>query len=137
MSVAHGTPSSSAASAGASVRMSATATSGLQLPHERPRVERGVHDGLIEVQRLGSGRKHLVLGRGRRRHALGLDVLAPARPRLQRDVVPARDERASERDHREGVAGVAKGAQQHPQRPSGGVWHDRAGQAASSASMRS
>ena len=44
-----------------------------QLAHERERVERGVHDGLVEVERLGPRGKDLVLGRGRERHALGLD----------------------------------------------------------------
>ena len=42
-------------------------------------------------------------------------VRAPARPGLQRDVVPARGERPPEGDHREGVAGVAEGAQQDAQ----------------------
>ncbi len=80
----------------------------------------GVHDGLVEVERLGPRREHLVLGRGGEGHALGLDVRLPAPPGLQRDVVPARGERAAERDHREGVTRVAEGAQQDAHRRTGG-----------------
>ena len=68
-------------------------------------------DGLVEVQRLGAGGEHAVLGRSREGKALGLDVLAPALPGLQRHVVAASGERPPEGDHREGVAGVAEGAQ--------------------------
>ncbi len=85
---------------------------GTQLAHERQRVARGVHDGLVEGERLGARGKHLVLGCGREGDALGFDLCLPARPRLQRDGVPSCRERAPERDHRKRVAGVAEGAQQ-------------------------
>ena len=69
-----------------------------------------MNDGLVEVEGLGTGGKHLILGRGREREALGLDVVLPAPPRLQRDLVASRPQRPPEGDHREGMAGVAEGA---------------------------
>ncbi len=75
-----------------------------------------MHDRLVEVERLGPRGEHLVLGRRREVESLRLDVPPASAPRLQRDVVPARGERAAERDHREGVTGVAEGAEQHPSR---------------------
>ncbi len=75
-----------------------------------------MHDGLVEIERLGTLREHLILGRRGEADALGLDVGAPACPRLQRHVVSARHERAAERDHRKRVPGIAEGAEQHPQR---------------------
>ena len=42
--------------------------------------------------------------------------LLPAPPGLQRDGVPARDERLAEREHRERVARVAERAEVHAQR---------------------
>ena len=47
-----------------------------QLAHERLRVARGLNDGLVEVERLGPGWEHLVLGGGRER-----ETLAPRRAR--------------------------------------------------------
>ncbi len=93
--------------------MSATTTSGCSSRTSGRVSVGGLDDGLVEVQRLGARGEDLVLGRRREGEALGLDVLAPARPGLQRDLVAAGRERAPERDHREGVAGVAEGAQQH------------------------
>ncbi len=58
----------------------------------------------------------MVLGGGGEAHTLRLDVCAPALPRLQRHLVPAGCERASERNHREGVAGVSEGAEEDPPR---------------------
>ena len=107
---------------------------GGELAHERQRVVGGVDDGLVEVERLGALREDLVLGRGRERHPLALDVALPAPPGLQRDLVTARHERAAERDHRKSVAGVAEGAQQDP--AAGGHAWPRGAQAASSASRR-
>ena len=65
MRVASGTPASSAASAGASVRMSAHHHLGLQFPDGREGVTGGLDDGLVEVQRLGAGGEDPVLGGGR------------------------------------------------------------------------
>ncbi|HXB64158.1 MAG TPA: hypothetical protein VNV42_04695 [Solirubrobacteraceae bacterium] len=93
---------------------------GRELLHQRQRVARGVHDRLVEVQRLEAVGGHAVLGCGGESHALGLDGSAPALPCLQRHVVPTRGERASERDHREGVAGVAERAEQHATRTAPG-----------------
>ncbi len=101
--------------------MSATTTSGASSRTSGSVSRGGVDDGFVEVERLGALREDLVLGGGREADALGLDVLLPALPGLQRDVVPARDERAPERDHREGVAGVAEGAEQHAQSRGRGV----------------
>ena len=108
----------------------------LQVSHERERVSRCVHDGLVEVERLWTGRKDLVLRRGGEANALRLDGLAPASPGLERDLMTARDERTAQRDHGEGVTRVAEGAQQHPARGCR-CGHRRLAQAASSASIRS
>ena len=43
-----------------------------------------------------------------------LDVVAPAPPGLQHDLVAALAQRLAERDDREGVAGVAEGAEEDP-----------------------
>ena len=103
----------------------------LQLAHERQGVPCGLNDRLVEVEWLRAGGEHAVLGRGGEAKALGLDILSPARPCLQCDVVAARAERAAEGDHRECVAGVAECAEQH-RRP-----FDGQSRAASSASRRS
>ena len=83
---------------------------GRRLAHQRQRLARGVHHRLVEVKRLGSGGKHLILGGGGKRQALALYVRAPARPRLQRDLMAARGQRSAEGDHRKRVAGIAEGA---------------------------
>ena len=44
-----------------------------------------------------------------------LDVLAPARPGLERHLVPARRQLGAEREHREGVTGLAERAQEEPE----------------------
>ena len=118
--------------------MSATTTSGCQLAHERDGVVRGVDDGLVEVEWLGPGGEDAVLGGGGEVQPLGFDVLLPAPPGLQRDVVSAGGERAPEGDHGKGVPGVAEGAEQH--RGRGGpaaLLTTGSRQAASSASSRS
>ncbi len=99
---------------------------GAQLAHERERVDGRVHDRLVEVKRLGPAGKDLVLRRGSEVEPLGLDVLLPAPPGLKRHVVSAGGERAPEGDHREGVPGVAEGAEQHPP----GMWGARSGSSA-------
>ena len=117
MSVATGTPSSSAASAGASVRMSATTDVGRERRHERPRLPRRAHHRLVGLQRPLERGEDVVLRRRRERACpSALDVVLPALPRLQRHLVPARAQRAPERDDRERVARVAEGAQEQPQR---------------------
>ncbi|HLL92900.1 MAG TPA: hypothetical protein VK252_08170 [Solirubrobacteraceae bacterium] len=88
-----------------------------QLAHQRDRVRGRMHHRLIEVQRLRTRGEDLVLRRRRERQALILDVLLPARPRLQRHLMPARRQRAPQRDHREGVARVAERAQQDAHQP--------------------
>ena len=56
-----------------------------QLAHERQRVARGVHDSLVEVQRLGAVGERLVLGGGREAQiALGFDRRAASAPRSAR-----------------------------------------------------
>jgi hypothetical protein len=45
-------------------------------------------------------------------HPLALDVLAPPRPGLERDVVPAGGELAPEGDGGKGVPGIAEGGEQ-------------------------
>ena len=85
-------------------------------------------DRLVGRQRALARGEDVVLGRGGEGHPLGLDVLAPARPGLQRHVVAAAGERAAERDRRKRVARVAEGAEQEPQ---------ALAQAASSATRRS
>src|SRR6185437_11368200 len=62
-----------------------------------------------------AGREHRVLGGGDERHSFRLDVVAPTGPRLECDLVPARDKALAEREHRERVAGVAERAQKDPQ----------------------
>ncbi len=88
-----------------------------ELAHERERVAGGVHDGLVEVQRRPAAiREDVVLGGGGEAHTLRLHVARASAPRLQRHLVPARRQRAPERDHREGVARIPEGAEQHPPR---------------------
>ena len=88
---------------------------GAQLAHQRLRVDGGVDHRLVEVERLRPGGEHLVLGGGGERETLGLDVVAPARPRLQRHLVAAGAQGAAEGDHREGVARIAERAEQQAQ----------------------
>ena len=110
-SVATGTPHSSAASAGAGVRMSETAMSGANASHRRHGLARGVDGRLVGLHRPLARGEDLVLGRRGERHPGRLGVLLPAPPRLQRDGVAARDERLAEREHRERVARVAERAE--------------------------
>ena len=90
-----GTPSSSAASAGAAVRMSETATSGANDAHELARRPRRAHRRLVGLQRLLARGEDLVLGRGGERHPRGLGRLAPALPRLDPHLVAAREQLAA------------------------------------------
>src|SRR5437764_588450 len=73
------------------------------------------------------------------RHPLGLHVGAPARPRLVDDLVPPAGQLSAEREHREGVARLAEGAEEEAQ--AAGQARARrsaaARQAASSATARS
>ena len=109
--------SSSAARAGASVRMSATTTSGRSSPHERQRVHRGAgrRPRRSPVARGREG-KTSYSGAGAKLRPSASTSPSPALPGLERDVVPAGGQRRPEGDHREGVAGVAEGAQQDPRR---------------------
>ena len=73
----------------ATVRMSTTTRRG-EVPHELAGLARPVHRRLIRLQWPLPGREHLVLGRRGEPDLLTLHVLAPARPRLQADLVAAR-----------------------------------------------
>src|SRR5690606_23029334 len=79
---------------------------------ERPRLQRGPHRRLVGLQRPSLGGEDLVLRRGLEAHPLALDVLAPAAPGLEADLVATGGQRLPERDRREGVAGVAEGGEQ-------------------------
>ena len=82
--------------------------------HERDRLARRALDRLVGRQRALARGEDVVLRRRREGHPLALDVLLPAPPGLQRDRMPAARELAAERDHREGVPGVAEGPEQDP-----------------------
>src|SRR5713226_644010 len=83
-----------------------------RLGHQRARLGRGAHRGDVGLQRPRRGGEDLVFGRRGESHSRRLDVLAPPAPGLQHDLVAARRERPPERDHREGMAGVAEGSEQ-------------------------
>ena len=110
-SVATGTPHSSAASAGAGVRMSETAMSGANASTDGT-VARAAWTaawyGLSGRSRVG---KTWYSGAAANSIPALPHRLLPAPPRLQRDGVAARDERLAEREHRERVAGVAERAE--------------------------
>ena len=82
----------------------------------RPRVARRAHDRLVGLQRRVLRREDGILGRGDERQPGRLGVRAPALPGLERDRVTASRKRRAEREHREGVAGIAERAQEQPQR---------------------
>jgi hypothetical protein len=69
-----------------------------------------MYDRLVEIEGLGSRREDLILRRGGEGEPLALDVLLPALPGLQRDLVAALGQRAAERNSRECVSGIAEGA---------------------------
>ena len=86
----------------------------------RERLDRGDglprrrHGGLIGLERALAGREDLVLRRRGERDAGRLGGLLPAPPGLQRDGVPAGDQRLAQRQHGERVAGIAEGAEEDP-----------------------
>ena len=99
---------------------------GLHVAHERERVAGGARDGGVEVERWRAGiagGEDAILGGGGEGEPLGFDLVLPALPGLQRDVVSARGKGTPEGDHGEGVAGVAEGAEQHSQGLTGGGVH--------------
>ena len=89
---------------------------GGELRHQRPRLARRPQHRLVGLQRPLARGEDVVLGRRLEAHARGPHVVLPALPGLQHHLVPARRERAAQRDQRERVPGVAEGAQQQPQR---------------------
>ncbi len=114
ISVARGTPATSAASAGARVRMSLTTDVRahlLQQGQQRPRRLGRVRSlGRVGVRR----REHPVfLGRGEAQ-AGALDRRPPLLPGLDRHLVAAPGQRPPERDRREDVARVAEGGDEEP-----------------------
>ena len=80
--------------------------------HERDRLAGRALDRLVGRQRPFARGEDVVLGRRREAHPLVLDVLLPAPPGLQRDVVPAAGQLAAQCDDREGVARIAEGVEQ-------------------------
>ena len=122
-SVATGTPATSAASDAAGVMMSATATSGRDLRHHLAGLARGLDRRGVGLEVLGRrGGEDLVLRRVGEVDPRRLGVRAPALPRLEVDLVPARDERRPEREHRERVARVAERAEEDLQDASSATW---------------
>ena len=82
--------------------------------HERLRFLGRLQDCLVGLQWRLTGREDGVFRRRRKGQSFAAYKLLPLPRGLQRHLVAARAQRAAERDHREGMARVAEGAEQDP-----------------------
>jgi hypothetical protein len=85
---------------------------GITFVNERLRLLCRSQHSLVGLQRLLAGREDRVLGRGRKGQPFAAHNRLPLPRSLQRHVVATGAQRSAKRDHREGVARVAEGAEQ-------------------------
>src|SRR5205085_1723697 len=80
--------------------------------HMRERGQAKAAPGLVGLERPFARGEDVVLRRGREGHALRLGRRLPALPRLERDLMPASDQLAAQRDDRERMPRVAERAEE-------------------------